>query len=356
MKKGNRLPERLYALAMWGVSALFAVFLVGLGGLVIDDLPRSADRVVFAPVYPADLQKRAETVREERGALDAERELAKIRLEAARSASSNAKDSFQAWVEARRATTDPRHDTELLARTQTLEQLQGAAHDAERQIEDLDRRQLDNDHARDALEEARQAADDAYKPVYERLVFKAQLHVFLLRLAFTLPLLLVSTWLVLRQRQSAYWPLYRGFVLASLYAFFVELVPYLPSYGGYIRYGVGALLTVLVCVVLIRNMQAYLARRKRAEAESETARRQRIDREQAYAKIDRKSCPDCDRPLVTAEGLETNFCVHCGLTLYQHCGVCQTRNLAFNRFCMSCGSEGLGHAEMGAAALSSSAN
>ncbi|WP_025886275.1 hypothetical protein [Asaia prunellae] len=349
MKKGNRLPERLYALAMWGVSAVFAVFLVGLGGLVINDLPRHSENVAFAPVYPADLQKRSQALREARSALNAEREMDRIRLDAARSAASNAKESFQAWIDTRKATTDPRQDTELIARTHTLEQFQNAAHEAERRIEELDRKQIENDRARAALSEERDAAEEAYRPIYARQVLAAQLRVFLLRLAFTLPLLLIAIWLVLRQRKSAYWPLYRGFVLASLYAFFFELVPYLPSYGGYIRYGVGAALTILVCIVLIRNMQAYLARRRLAEAESEKERRQRVDREQAYAKIDRKICPDCDRPLVLAEGLETNFCVHCGLTLYEHCGICQTRNLAFNRFCMSCGSKEIGHAGLACA-------
>ncbi len=356
MKKGNRLPERLYALAMWGVSAVFAVFLVGLGGLVIDDLPRNTDQVAYEPAYPADLQRRRDALLDQQRAIEAERDIDKIRLDAARSAASNAKDSFQAWIDTRKATTDPRQDSELLARTQTLESLQNAAHEAEQRVEDLDRRRVENDHARIALNDEREAARDSYRPIYERLVFKAQLHVFLLRLAFTLPLLLMSTWLVLRQRQTSYWPLYRGFVLASLYAFFVELVPYLPSYGGYIRYGVGALLTILVCIVLIRNMQAYLARRRLAEAESEKERRQRVNREQAYARIDRKFCPDCERPLVLAEGLETNFCVHCGLTLYEHCGICQTRNIAFNRFCMSCGSEGMGHGGDASQASSVAAN
>lgn len=345
MKKGNRLPERLYTLVMWGVSAVFAVFLVGLGGLVIDDLPRDREVVAFEPHYPAELQQQGAALEQAQRAIESERDLDGIRLDAARSAARNAKESLETWVDTRKATTDPRQDTELLTRTRALENLQNAAHEAEHRLEQLDQKELENEQARNALVDRREAVKDAYRPIHGRLVFRAQLHVFLLRLAFTLPLLLISIWLVMRQRQSPYWPLYRGFVLASLYAFFVELVPYLPSYGGYVRYGVGALLTVLVCVVLIRNMQSYLARRRAAEADSEKERRQRVDRAQAYAKLDRKTCPDCDRPLVLVEGQDTNFCVHCGLTLYEHCGVCQTRNIAFNRFCMSCGSEDIGHAE-----------
>ncbi|WP_336760285.1 zinc ribbon domain-containing protein [Asaia sp. VD9] len=345
MKKGNRLPERLYALAMWAVSAVFALFLVGLGGLVINDLPRKAGHIAYEPVYPAEMIQRQATLRDERAAIAAERQIDDVALEAAQSATRNAREGFQTWLETRKATTDPRQDTELLARTAALERLQQAEHEVTRKIEALDQRRRAYDTSKAKLTSDREGVEEAYRPVFQRAVLRAQLRVFVIRLAFTLPLLLLATWLVMRKRQSQYWPLYRGFVLASLYAFFVELVPYLPSYGGYIRYGVGALLTVLVCVVLIRNMQSYLARRRAAEAESEKERRQRVDRAQAYAKLDRKTCPDCDRPLVLVDRQDTNFCVHCGLTLYEHCGVCQTRNIAFNRFCMSCGSEDIGHAE-----------
>ena len=352
MKKGNRLPERLYALAMWVVSAAFAVFLVGLGGRIIGDLPRNAGDVDYAPTYPAELTQRIGTIKTQRDALRAEREIDEIALQAARSATSNAKEAFQAWVETRKAITDPRQDTELLNRTQALEHLQQAEYAAKRKVEALDQRDHDLDSQNAAAEEEIEGVRNAYHPVYMRAIFMAQLRVFMMRLAFTLPLLAIAAFLVLRRRQSAYWPLYRGFVLASLYAFFIELVPYLPSYGGYVRYGVGALLTILVCVVLIRNMQAYLSRRRAAEAESEKERRQRVDREQAYAKIEKKICPDCDRPIVLGEGIDTNFCVHCGLTLFQHCARCDTRNMAFNRYCMSCGAEDLGQNSEGTTSTS----
>lgn len=342
MKKGNRLPERLYGLAMWAVSAAFAVFLIGLGGLVIDDLPRRAGDVAYKPIYPDTLTQHARSISTEENALRAQRESGEIALEAAHSATSSAKEAFQAWLETRKATTDPRQDTELTRRTEALEQLQQREHQATQKIEAIDQRVHELSQQKTAIKQECDTIAQAYRPVYARAVFMAQMRVFLMRLAFTLPLLVLAIWLVMRKRQSAYWPLYRGFVLASLYAFFVELVPYLPSYGGYVRYGVGAVLTVVICVVLIRNMQAYLARRRIAEAESEKERRQRVDREQAYARIEKKICPDCDRPILQVEGMDTNFCVHCGLTLYQHCLRCDTRNMAFNRFCLSCGAEDLG--------------
>ena len=32
-----------------------------------------------------------------------------------------------------------------------------------------------------------------------------------------------------------------------------------------------------------------------------------------------------------------DFCPHCGIGLYDHCGVCKTRKSAFSKFCHACG-------------------
>jgi hypothetical protein len=34
---------------------------------------------------------------------------------------------------------------------------------------------------------------------------------------------------------------------------------------------------------------------------------------------------------------EIDFCPHCGIGLYDHCGVCETRKSAFSKFCHACG-------------------
>ena len=40
MAKGVRVPERAFGIAMWVVSIILAAFIVGLGNLVIGDLPQ----------------------------------------------------------------------------------------------------------------------------------------------------------------------------------------------------------------------------------------------------------------------------------------------------------------------------
>ena len=177
----------------------------------------------------------------------------------------------------------------------------------------------------------------AAAPAFERAMFWQELRVFMLRLAITLPMLVFAVWLVAKKRKGEYWPLSRGLVLASVYVFFFELVPYLPSYGGYIRYGVGIILTFAAGHFLIKNMRHYLAQRQAEEEQVETERRKRVTHDEAFKKMAAKVCPGCDRPIASMEGIETNFCVHCGMTLFDHCNQCDARKMAFFRFCMACG-------------------
>lgn len=341
MIKGVRVPERVYRGVLWLVSIVFAGFIIGLGNLVIGDLPMVEEQVYTAP---ADDTPAIRAVREEirkiadsRTAIDDKLEIQRLQLEQAQRQSGTANETFKAWIAARTATTNPQQDPEVLARTRELEQLKANERAIQQAIAALENQRAPLDQRENALRgEENRLITDAI-PAQERAMFWQELRVFALRLAITLPMLVVATWMVVKKRKSDHWPLMRGFVLAAVFVFFVELVPYLPSYGGYIRYIVGIVLTFAAGHFLIKNMRAYLAHRQEVEAQAEQDRRARVSHDEAFKKMAAKVCPGCDRPISTTGDAEANFCVHCGMTLFDHCHSCNTRKMAFFRFCMTCG-------------------
>jgi len=341
MLKGARVPERVYMAVLWVVSVVFAGFIVGFGNLIIGDLPQVEQRVApeqfedRAALLPIDKELRE--IDKRRAEIDDRLEIGRLQLTQAQSAAKTGQETFQAWIQTRTATTNPQQDPEVIARTRQLEQLKGNEREAQAVIDELNSERLELNQRSEVVREKRSAITEKAWPAYERALFWQELRIFLLRLALALPMLLVAAWLVMKKRHSDYWPLSRGFVIAAVFVFFVELVPYLPSYGGYIRYGVGIVLTFVAGHFLIKNMRHYLEKRQEVEAKAEEERRKLVSHDEAFKKMSSKVCPGCDRPIAAMEGSETNFCVHCGMTLFNACEHCGKRKMAFFRFCMSCG-------------------
>jgi predicted RNA-binding Zn-ribbon protein involved in translation (DUF1610 family) len=344
MFKSLRVPERLFSIAMWTVSLVFAGFLIGLGGKVVGELP-GVDRGLSIDQFVdrarlTTLRGQRDQLREEANRVDNVRNTFSLQLDSSVTTYNSRKEAYDNWRATRTATSDPAQDPEGIARQRVLDTLIDAKARAQKAIEVQDARRLQITQGIDSLDAEEGSMRDEALPQYERAQFQQELKAFGIRLALTLPLLLIGIWLIAKKRKSDYWPLARGFVLFALFAFFVELVPYLPSYGGYVRYIVGIVLTLIAGHYVIRAMKVYVAKRQVVEQQSDTQRRAALGYEQALRKMSANVCPGCERAIVGGAASASNFCVHCGMKLFDKCQACETRKNAFFQYCPTCGVPG----------------
>jgi len=340
MSKALRLSEKWFHRGLWLVAVVFAGFLIGLGGTVVGDLPKVEKQLslddfmdakvvglVRSSIKAADLAERdANTALEQ----------AQLKRNTARADTAAARETFNNWLATRSATQLPAQDPELIARTRALDVLKdkerttGVAVEAQQQLA-LDARQAAVRERR-KLGDMQEAAQVQLNAAYRRL----ELRVFLYRLARTLPLLVVAGWLFVKKRKSTYWPFVWGFIIFAAFAFFIELVPYLPSYGGYVRYIVGIIVTIVVGRQAIVSLNRYLEKQKLAEQLPDAQRREELSYDTALTRLSKSVCPGCERG-VDLKNTTMDFCPHCGIGLFDHCFACSTRKSAFSKFCHACG-------------------
>lgn len=343
MSKALRLSEKWFHRGLWLVALVFAGFLIGLGGTIVGDLPKVEKRLSLDDYMDAAASGalRRAIKNAERAGQDADSALeqAQLKRRAAQADSAAARETFNNWLSTRHATQLADQDPELLSRTKALDALKdreratGVAVEAQQQAA-LDARQTVTRERR-KLNELEAAAQQLLNAEYRRV----ELRVFLYRLALTLPLLVIAGWLFVKKRKSTYWPFVWGFIFFAVFAFFVELVPYLPSYGGYVRYVVGIVVTALVGRQAIVSLNRYLEKQKLAEQLPDAQRREELSYDTALTRLSKGVCPGCERP-VDLKNPEIDFCPHCGIGLFDHCHKCTTRKGAFAKFCHACGATG----------------
>ena len=340
MGKSLRLSEKWFNRGLWLLALVFAGFLIGLGGTLVGDLPQVERQQgledFMDPAATATAradQRQANQAR--RAAQDALDQAQLQQAAAARSYTAN-RETFDNWLATRQTTQRPEQDAELIARSRALDALKAGERAAEQEVERQEQALLDAEQHAAAAARSLAELSDAAQQAWLDARQQAELRVFLYRLALTLPLLAVAAWLFVRQRKSTWWPFVWGFIFFALFAFFVELVPYLPSYGGYVRYVVGIVVTVLVGRYAIVALNRYLERQRQAEALPDQQRRKDLSYDVALARLAKGVCPGCERA-VDLKNEAIDFCPHCGIGLFDHCGACSTRKSAFARFCHACG-------------------
>ena len=207
MFKSLRVPEGFFRLLMWVVSFVFAAFLIGLGGRIIADLPRLETPLELdqfadqAALTTARAELRQLEMRERE--LSDQREQAGLTFTAVSNSYQSARASYTNWIQTRTATTDPRQDPEVLARTRELDKLKASEREAQATIERLDKERLDTQQAISARHATISSLLEGAESAYQSALFRQELRVFAARLALTLPLLLIAAWMNLRRQP---WP------------------------------------------------------------------------------------------------------------------------------------------------------
>jgi len=340
MSKGLRLSEKWFNRGLWLVAFVFAWFLMGLGQTLIRDLPHVEqqynldnfiDQQAAQPLK--DKIKESQRLRSETtDALDQ----AQLKLNTRASDYAAARATFDNWLATRGATQQASQDDELVTRSKTLDNLKSLQRQAENEVEALRQKDLDSSQNENQVQTQLNILEDAARVKLDEVQRKQEIRVFLYRLALTLPLLLLAGWLFAKKRKTPYWPFVWGFIIFAAFAFFVELVPYLPSYGGYIRYIVGIVLTVVIGRQAIISLNNYLEKQKLAEQLPESERRETLSYDTALARLAKNVCPGCERG-VDLKDVANDFCPHCGIGLHDYCKKCEARKSAFVKFCHKCG-------------------
>jgi hypothetical protein len=340
MSKAARLSEKWFNRALWLVAFVFAWFLLGLGSAIIRDLPHVEhsysieDFVDHSTIDP--LRTQLETLRQQHKETNDKLEQAQLTLNTRSNDYQATRRTFENWLATRDVTQQNAQDDELVSRTAKLDQLKALERDAEKAVEALSKQQLDENQTESRVrDQVYKLENEASRSLYDANQKQAT-RVFLYRLLLALPLLALAGWLFAKKRKTTYWPFVWGFIIFALFTFFFELVPYLPDYGGYVRYLVGIIMTVLGGKYAISALQTYLEKQKLAESQPQLLRREELNYDTALTLLNKGVCPGCERG-VDLKDTRNDFCHHCGIGLFNKCNACGARKSAFSKFCQSCG-------------------
>lgn len=356
MELNSKKLERTSKLVYSSISIVLCLFLILLSGKIIGDLDATTTRpeVEFFEnkATLANLIENANAIQADIENIYTKKSSIEKTISTAKENYNNEKQSFDNWLETRKTLGSPDKDQEVIDRANRLDELYQIEQNWRLQ---LNTRQDEIDNKNKELAEVQKLIDNENNIAYERYeadLKKYELKVFLIRLLFVAPILGIGIFFFIRYRRHKFWPLFFGFSLFSFYTFFFGLVPYLPSYGGYVRYAVGIILSVGLGYYAIKSIRHYIEQKKAELKVSTQERAKNVAIEVAVKALDNHFCPSCGKDFIIkkwefpsknitddAYKLVTDFCRHCGLELFSNCKKCGHKNFAHLPFCSSCGTE-----------------
>lgn len=337
------------------ITVTLSAFMIMLGNKILRDFdswytaPDSSQFESRAEL--AAVARKENAARGRVNALELQRASLQRAIDASENRYSSEKESFDNWVQARGATGSAADNPAVIARARELDRLRGERDAARKKLGEFD--ESNSGIMKEMQNISRQkekilARDQArYASAYRAY----QLKVFLVRLLFALPILGIGIFVFIKFRTSRFWPLVWGYIIFSVYVFFVGLVPYLPDFGGYIRFVVGILLSGFIGFYAIKQLAKY-NEKKKAELEASRETRARSIQEDVAVKAYRSHCcPSCEKDFLIkiwhprakqitttfSEADAPNFCPHCGIGLFGECPSCRNRIFLHFPYCSCCG-------------------
>jgi predicted RNA-binding Zn-ribbon protein involved in translation (DUF1610 family)/outer membrane murein-binding lipoprotein Lpp len=356
MELNSKKLERTSRIVYYSISTILCLFLILLSNKIIDDLDTATVRPEIEnfenKVVMNDLDRKMNTLNIEVENLNTKKETIENTIATAKENYTNEKQSFDNWVQTRKTLGSPDKDQEVIERAKKLDEFYKIEQDWRSQ---LNLRQIEIDQIEKKQQEIQkliQKEIESAEIKYSSELKYYDLKVFLIRLLFVSPILALGIFFFVRYRRHKFWPLYFGFTLFSLYVFFFGLVPYLPSYGGYVRYAVGIILSAGLGYYAIKTIRQFIETKQAELKVSTQERAKNVQTEVAEKALENHFCPSCGKdfiikkwefPLKNNENdaykLVTDFCRHCGLELFKNCNKCGNKNFAHLPFCSSCGTK-----------------
>lgn len=345
MTKSSTNYENISRIVLAVISLSLSLFLISLGDKILSDITKIYTLPEEQEYISKDSLKivisEIKNVNAKIDGLTESKERYEKAYESASAIYQSEKESFDAWIKTRKTIGSPEQDKDVLSRTHKLDELrlvrdQWLARSSE---SDLSINQLKGE--KKLLVKSEDIIKNAGNEKYESELKSYTLKVFFIRLLFALPILAIGIFLVVKFRKSKYNSFVWGYSLFSLYIFFIGLVPYLPSYGGYVRYIVGITLTIFIGYYVIKQLSLYTERKKQELSKSTEERSKEIVYTIAAKAFESQTCPSCERKyniVINATDKSPNYCIHCGLKLFGKCTKCDQRNFVHFPYCSSCGS------------------
>jgi len=334
--------ERFHRIHTWVrriIAFLFFSSLLGLANVALRDMGKMERQAAEADFFDAGTLALRDEIRDRQRHLQGmHTEMAAIErdLTAVTNQIESRTKEFSTWKDVREATNEARENGQLHSRVESLDTLRARERELLKsqaaKADDIANAERILEDRRNQFEKVAASARDKA----DRQNRHNELVVFAWRLGLTLPILALGIVAFVRWRGHKFAPLAWGFIWFSVYVFFFELVPYLPSFGGYLRYGAGVVLVAAGGVYAVRGMSNYLERKRKELADDRATRAKRITAENAILAFRSHSCPSCGQDYLLA-GEKPEHCFHCGLRLFEPCRQCGHVNFSFFSFCSHCG-------------------